>query len=166
MPESADLARAFRRNLAGDRVAVHLPFEAATGGLSAAQAAASPGPRFNSVWAIANHLWFWEESLLRLLTGQPAGHEAIGAPDGSGWGMTGDPADEAAWLAHRARALETGLRLADHIEGLDGAALDADLPAWGGTVRRGCYGILAHNSYHTAEILTVRHMQGWWVANT
>jgi len=27
-------------------------------------------------------------------------------------------------------------------------------------------GILAHNSYHTAEIITVRHMQGWWLAET
>jgi hypothetical protein len=74
MSESADLARSLRRNLAGERVAVHLPLEGATAALTAAQAARAPNPRFNS--------------------------------------------------------------------------------------------ILAHNSYHTAEILTVRHMQGWWLEAT
>jgi hypothetical protein len=166
MTESHDLARSFRRNLSGDRVGIHLPLEGATADLNAAQAAAAPSTRFNSIWAITNHLWFWEESLLRLLTGQPADHQSIGMPDGGGWAPPGDPADDAGWLAHRARALDTGLRLADHVEGLDAAGLDADLPAWGGNVRRGIYGILTHNSYHTAEILTVRHMQGWWVENT
>jgi hypothetical protein len=147
-------------------VGAHLPFAPATDGLTAAQAAAVPGPRFNSVWAITNHLWYWEEVLLRLLTGQPAERADIGAPEDGGWGMGGNPADEAAWVADRARALDTGLRLAAHIEGLDSAALDAPVPDWGNSTRRAFTGILAHNSYHTAEIITVRHMQGWWLAES
>jgi len=22
--------------------------------------------------------------------------------------------------------------------------------------------MIAHNSYHTCELITIRHMQGWW----
>ena len=32
--------------------------------------------------------------------------------------------------------------------------------------RNAVLGIFAHNSYHTAEIITVRHMQGWWLPET
>jgi len=69
-------------------------------------------------------------------------------------------------LAARSRAIAVNAQLADHVSRLDTAALDAPVEAWGQSVRRAVLGILAHNSYHTAEIITVRHMQGWWLAET
>jgi len=27
-------------------------------------------------------------------------------------------------------------------------------------------GLIAHNSYHTCEIISIRHMQGWWLERT
>jgi hypothetical protein len=38
------------------------------------------------------------------------------------------------------------------------------------SLKRLCFGdqvgIFAHNSYHTAEIITVRNMQGFWMEST
>lgn len=166
MPEGEEIAAPLLDLFAGARVGAHLPFAPATVGLTAAQAAATPGPRLNSLWALTLHVTFWQETLLRLLQGQPAEWADLGAPDGSGWPPPGDPADDAAWLAARTRAIAVNAQLADHVSRLDTAALDAPLEAWGQSVRRAVLGILAHNSYHTAEIITVRHLQGWWLPQT
>ncbi len=166
MIEGEQLAAPFLDLFATNRVGAHLPFAPATLGLTAAQAAAAPAPRFNSIWAITHHVTFWQETLLRLLQGRPAEWRDLGAPDPNGWPPAGDPANDAAWLASRNRAIAVNAQLADHVSRLEAAALDAEFPAWGNTVRRAVLGIFAHNSYHTAEIITVRHMQGWWLPET
>ena len=159
MPEGELLASFLLEVFATTQVGAHLPFAPATLGLTARQAAAVPAPRFNSIWAITLHVTYWQEAPLRLLLGQ-------GDPEGSSWMPPGDPADDAAWLAARTRAIAINAQLADHISRLDTAGLEAMVAAWGQSVRRVVLGTMAHNSYHIAEILTVRHMQGWWLADT
>ena len=166
MPEGEELAAQLLNLFSMPGVRAHLPFAPATLGLTAAQAAGAPGPRFNSIWAITNHVMFWQDTLLRLLQGRPADWRELGATDPNGWVPAGDPADDAAWVAARNRALAVNAQLAEHVSGLDTAALDAPLEAWGQSVRRSVLGIFAHNSYHIAEIITVRHMQSWWLPET
>src|SRR5688572_24829617 len=147
MSEAQHLAEALTRHFAGSTLSgAFLPFEAATEGLTAAQAAAVPAPRFNSIWAIVNHVWFWQEVLLRLLHNQSANHELLGAPDGSGWALAGDPTDEAAWQAARKRALEVNASLAAAVARLSEAELVETLEAWRSPKHRGIQGIVAHNS--------------------
>ena len=166
MSEAQHLSQALNRYFTNPNVGVFASFATATDGLTAAQAAAVPLPRFNSVWAIVNHVWFWEESLLRLLRGQPADHKALGAPDESGWSSAGDPTDEAGWEAARARALATNAELAADIARLTPEELDGELEAWQTRKHRAIQAIIAHDSYHTCEIICVRHMQGLWLERT
>ena len=163
MSEAQHLAAALERLFSEPRLSAFLPFIAATDGLTAAQAAAVPAPRFNSVWAIVNHVWFWEANLLRLLQGREADHRTLGAPDKSGWPPIGEDHGEADWQLARQRALETNAALAREVERLTDDELAQPLPAWGGAKHRSVQGIIAHNSYHTCEIISVRHMQGLWL---
>jgi hypothetical protein len=84
MSEAQHLADSLERLFSNPKSGVFAPFITVTDGLTAAQAATVPAPRFNSVWAVVNHVWFWEETLLR-----PIGHaRRIGRND-------------RAWLARR-----------------------------------------------------------------
>lgn len=166
MSEAQHLASALTRHFSGPGAGAFMPFEVATEGLTAAQAAAVPMPRFNSVWAIVNHVWYWQEVLLRLLRNQPATHEALGAPDPSGWGLAGDPSDEAAWQADRQRALAGNAALAEAVARLSEADLVETLEAWHSPKYQAIQSIIDHNSYHTCEIISVRHMQGLWLERT
>lgn len=140
------------------------PFAAATENLTAQQAATVPAPRFNSVWAVVNHVRYWQEVALLQLQHLPINEAALGSADGSGWPPVGDPTDEAAWQEARRRALEVNAALARYVVTLTDAELDhpiAEGDQWN-TRRHRVYSMIAHNSYHTCEITTIRHMQGWW----
>ncbi len=67
--------------------------------LTAEQATKVPAPRFNNVWAVVNHVWFWQQVMLLRLRGEPAERKALGAEDG--WPPAGDPTDDQAWRGHR-----------------------------------------------------------------
>jgi hypothetical protein len=166
MTEAEELAGSLLSHFASDRIGPHLPFVLATERLSAQQAAGLPAAGFNSIWAITNHIRFWQEAMLRLLQGHGADWRMLGALDPSGWPPAGDPADDDAWLADRARALDINAQLAACLRPLDAEALAAPLPSWGLSIRQAGYSLIAHNGYHTAEIITVRHMQGWWLDQT
>lgn len=166
MTEAEQLADSLQGFFAADRMGPYLPFGLATSGLTAQQAAAVPAPRFNSVWAICNHITFWQEAMLRLLEGHGADWRTLGALDPSGWPPPGDPNGDAAWQASRARALDINAQLASFLRPLGPTALDAPLPTWGMPVRQAAHSLIAHNGYHTAEIISVRHMQGWWLEVT
>lgn len=142
-----------------------LPFTAATDGLSAAQAAAIPAPRFNSVWAVVNHMSFWQETLILLLRGLPIDFRALGAPDPRGWPPAGAPDDEAAWQAARARTIAGNTELAQLVASLSDQALGRQIEAWRIPGHRAVQGIMAHNSYHICEIISIRHMLGLWLEN-
>lgn len=140
------------------------PFVIATDGLTASQAATVPAPHFNSVWAVVNHVRYWQEAALLQLQQLPVDSSALSSDDGSGWPPVGDPADEFTWQEARKRALEANASLARYVATLTDAALDqpiTDGNEWH-TRRHLVYSMIAHNSYHTCEITTIRHMQGWW----
>lgn len=140
------------------------PFATATDGLTAEQAATVPAPRFNSVWAVVNHVRYWQEVALLQLQHLPVDGEALGSEDGSGWPPIGDPTDEAAWQEARRRALEANAALVQYVKTLADTELDQPVTVgevWN-TRRHLLYSMIAHNSYHTCEITTIRHLQGWW----
>ena len=140
------------------------PFETATESLTAQQAATVPAPRFNSVWAVVNHVRYWQEVALLQLQHLPVDGAALGSEDGSGWPPIGDPTDEAAWQEARRRALEANATLARYVMTLTDAELNQPVAVgevWN-TSRHLIYSMIAHNSYHTCEITTIRHLQGWW----
>jgi hypothetical protein len=138
------------------------PFGAATAGITAAQAARVPGERMNSIWAVVNHVWFWNEAPLRKLRGESFEPADLGAADWAGWPPIGDPADEGAWEAARERAMAAVNAFAAAVAELSPEAVAADLPGWGPAWAI-VQGFMAHNSYHLGEIVTLRHMQGLWV---
>ena len=163
MSESLHLSKALERHFSNPRPAAFANFVVVVDGLTAAQAATVPMPRFNSVWGIVNHVWFWEEALLRLLRGQTYTHTELGAPDENGWPPAGEPGDEAGWQAARIRALEANKAIAEIVAAMSDEELAQPLETWGTAKSSAVFSILAHNSYHTCEIISVRHMQGWWV---
>src|SRR5579859_2511295 len=136
------------------------PFVTATEGLTAAQAATVPAERFNSVWAVVNHVSYWQEATLRQLQQLPADESG---DDGSGWPPAGEAGDEAGWRRDRTRAIEANGALARYVAGLTDDELNSAIgegDEWN-TRRHVVYSMIAHNSYHTCEITTIRHMQGW-----
>ena len=71
---------------------------------------------------------------------------------------------EVAWQAARKRALEANAAFAAAAAELTPEQLAADAGGWGpghGLVQS----IIAHNAYHTGEIITLRHIQQLWVNN-
>lgn len=138
------------------------PFGAATDGITAAQAAMVPGERMNSIWAVVNHLWFWNEVPLRVLRGEKVDPAEYGAPTWHGWPPIGDQADEAAWQTARTRAIAANAAFAAAVAELSPEQLAADPAGWGPnwSIIQLMFG---HNSYHIGEIVTLRHIQGLWI---
>lgn len=162
MSEARHIAIGLTESFNSEKPSAFAPFGAATEGISAAQAAAAPGERMNSIWAVVNHIWFWNEVPLRMVRGQAVEPSELGAPDWQGWPPVGDPADEEAWQAARARALAANAAFAAAVAELSPEAIAGDLAGWG-PAWAVIQGMLAHNSYHLGEIVTLRHAQGLWV---
>ena len=139
-------------------------FTAAIAGLTAQQAAWTPGPGFNSVWRLVDHVWFWQQFFLPVLRGLPDDQQPLRREDD--WAPVADPADEAAWQAACRRAVEVNAELAAYVAGLTDEQLAE--PHKPGEARRQqvIQGIIAHNSYHTCELISVRHTQGLWLEET
>jgi hypothetical protein len=166
MSEAQHLAESLTICFNNDKLLAFAPFSVATAGLTAAQAAHVPAERFNSVWAVVNHVWFWQEAPLRMLRGEAFEPKDLGAEDWSGWPAAGDPADDAAWQAARQRCLDTNAALAAFVAELDAAGIEREVaPGWG-KVHETIQATIAHNSYHTNEVISVRHMQGLWLERT
>jgi hypothetical protein len=165
MSEGAHLGAALRRLFTHPEVEAFATFAVASDGLTAAQAAHIPAQGFNSIWAIVNHLWFWNEVPYRMLSGQPVAPEDLGAANWGGWVSIGEPHDETAWQTARERTIKANAAFADHVATLSNADMERELPHWG-PIHSIVSSMLAHNSYHTCEIISVRHMQGLWLERT
>ncbi len=141
-----------------------MPITVASDGLTAAQAACIPAPRFNSIWAIVNHVNYWQKFFLLKLQGKTTEVEALGPEDG--WPPAGYLADEEGWKASREAMIASNRELIEYLNGLADAELDE--PYLPGKPRR-CeiiQGLISHNSYHACEVISVRHMQGLWLERT
>lgn len=164
MSESQHLSEALLGLFANAEHGWFTPISVAIEGLSANQAAAVPAPRFNSVWAVVNHVTFWQEFTLRRVRGEEVDRAALDTHHG--WPPVGDPNDEAAWAAARERALDVNKELASAVGELTEEKLVQ--PYAPGRARYGqiIQGIIAHNSYHACEAISIRHMLGLWLERT
>jgi len=162
--ESQHLAQSLEALFARKDAGWFIGFSAAVEGLTAQQAARVPGAGFNSVWAIVNHIGCWHDIVLKRLRGVPM--DASIFSGGQGFQQPNNPADERAWQAACERALNLNRELAAQIAGMSDAELDRPIETWSDTRREAVIGLIAHNSYHICEIISMRHMQGYWIEKT
>ncbi|GIK65611.1 MAG: hypothetical protein BroJett018_34050 [Chloroflexota bacterium] len=135
-------------------------FVSAMEGLTAKQAASVPAEKFNSVWGVVNHVRFWQEAALLQLKKQAVDNEALGAANG--WPGAGS--SEAEWQTAKKRVVEANAKLAAYVAGLSDAELNEPLNDSGQwhTRHHLIQSMIAHNSYHTCELISIRNMQGWF----
>jgi hypothetical protein len=164
MSQSQEFAEALEVLFTSTTPGWFTPFVDVYEGLSAEQAACVPAERFNSIWGVANHVRFWHEVALHKLQKLHVDFAELGSPDGSGWPPIAHPSEEAAWQTAQKRVQEVNQALANYISGLSDAELDAcisDGDVWN-TRRHLIHSMIAHNAYHTCELISLRNMQGLW----
>jgi hypothetical protein len=163
MSEASHLAEALEGLFASSH-GWFVSYPAAVAGLTAPQAAWSPGPRFNSAWAITLHLTICQQFALAVLRGDAVDMNTFFV-DGV-WPPVRDAQDAAAWQQAKDALLSANHALAACIAGLSSAALEEELPHVHLKGYQYIQGHLAHNSNHLCEIVTIRHMQGLWLETT
>jgi len=128
----------------------------ALAGLTAEQAAWKPQEQeTRSIWEIVNHVTFWKEVVLRFLDGE----ETVKV--GDEWPPVSEVSEEA-WARTVEHLRETQEQL---IKGLKGREFDLDRPVtlvegWTAPFGETLFGLIAHDCYHTGQILTLRQLQG------
>lgn len=128
-----------------------VPANTAVAGLTAEQAAWSPGHGNHSVGQLAYHLWFWDEqSLLKFKGEKPM-------PFSGNNDDTFNNFDPAHWddLVKKLDAVMSDWEKA--VQSAD----DAKLAANAATISR----VATHNAYHIGEMLYARKLQGVWDAS-
>lgn len=122
-------------------------------GLTAEQAAWKPRKKgAHSIWEIVNHTTYWKDFLVQRLNGSTAKFS-----DEESWVV--EETSEEAWakavtrLKHTHNALMRRLREKT-------LNLDKPFPGEKMPTSEALYGVLAHDCYHTGQILTLRQMQG------
>jgi hypothetical protein len=164
MSEASHLAGALEGLFSAPEFYWFPTFPAAAQGLTADQAAASPGPRLNSVWGVTLHLTVCHRLALALLCGDPSDMNVVLA-EGM-WPPIRDPGNEAAWQQAVTELLALNHVLAECVAGLSDTDLERELAPTGMIRFQFIQGQLTHNSYHLSEIVTLRHMQGLWLEKT
>ena len=161
MSEAKHLSEALEGLFVDPQSGWFTPIMHAIDGLTAEQAAKVPAQGFNSVWGVINHVRFWQEYVLLRLEGKEVDRAALGSEHG--WPAVPNPIDEQAWAAAHDRALEVNRELAQKIAGFGSAELSQ--PYIPGRARRDqiIQGVIAHNSYHACEVISIRHMLGLWL---
>lgn len=125
-------------------------------GLTAEQAAwkaAGPQPHgTHSIWEIVHHATYWKDFLVQRLEGSTAQFS-----DEESWVVP--ETTEEAWTKAVARLKRTHNKL---IRRLREKKLDLNKPFPGEkmTVGEALFGVLAHDLYHTGQIVLLRQMQG------
>ncbi len=158
------LANVIEQHFADSSASSFVHFVIVSDGLTGEQAANVPRERFNNVWAITNHMAFWMDYTRAAFLNEDVDLTAWGMAEvGNGWPPLGDISDNS-WEAARQRAMTCSRSLAASIRTLDSSILEQPQERlFGGTPHQAILSMYGHNCYHTAELLTVRHMQGLWV---
>jgi len=122
----------------------------------AAWKAAGPQPQqkgAHSIWEIVNHATYWKDWAVQRLDGKTTTFS-----DEASW-LVKEEVSEEAWAKAVARLKRTHNAL---MRRLWEKKLDLDKPFPGEKMPTGeaLYGTLAHDCYHTGQILTLRQMQG------
>jgi uncharacterized damage-inducible protein DinB len=161
MSEAKHLAEALTGFLLEEENGWFLPAVQALEGLSAEQAARSPGEKFNSPWMVLRHMIFWMEFFHLKFSGNvlETDHE-------EDWLPIVDSSDEEAFAADKDRLATAAREIADTVAGWSDEQLDESFLRDGHNRRHVIQGMIAHNSYHTNEIISVRHMMGYWLEQT
>jgi len=161
MSEAQHLADALENLLVNPDASWFAVLPQALGCLTAEQAATEPTKGFNSVWKVVNHIAYWQEYFLRLLENDGFKPEELGAD----WQPIPDPKDDIAWKEAVKKVIDINKQLSEAVKSLSDADLERSMSV--GKSKRYQYlmGLIAHNSYHICEIITIRHMQGLWLEN-
>src|SRR5512138_59135 len=164
MREAVHLAEALERLFAAGESKWFVSYPAAVRGLTATQAAYTPGPRFNSIWGLTLHLTLCQKFTLALLRQEPI-HPETYFRDGA-WPAVECPRDETAWEQAKIGALAANHDLAAQVACLSEEELEQDLPYVDARAYLYIQGQLAHNSNHLNEMVMVRHLQKLWLEKT
>ncbi|MFN4217845.1 MAG: DinB family protein [Candidatus Bipolaricaulia bacterium] len=122
-------------------------------GLTAEQAMWKPKEQsVHSIWEIVNHATYWKDFLVQRLDGSTAKFS-----DEESWVV--QETTEEAWAKAVARLTRTHNKL---MRRLREKKLDLNRPFPGEKMTFGeaLYGVLAHDLYHTGQIVLLRQMQG------
>ena len=164
MSEAKHLADSLVKLLSDPEGGWFTPVIVALEGLSPDQAARSPGQGFNSVWSVVNHMTYWQEYLQHRLRGEK--EHSWGQTSKGSWQVIKQPYLEHEWIADRESLFATSQVLAAVV----GSFSDEELSQSYAEGRAERYlviqGIIAHNCYHTNEIISIRHMLGFWLKKT
>lgn len=161
MSESEHLAQALTDLLLEEENGWFVSVFPALEGLSASQAAQSPGDKFNSPWAIVRHMTYWMEAVqYRLQQMDPSAHL------GEDWLPLSDPSSEEAWTKDKSRLAEITRELADLVRGTDSDWLEQMYREGRPSRRQVIQGLIGHNCYHTNEIISMRQMLGYGLEQT
>lgn len=136
------------------------PMNKAFTGLTAAQAASSPGPGQHTIWQLVNHVAFWKGLVARRMNGLPLSGERI--VNDSTFGPSGDPADSHAWAAALREYLEAHQALRAALAEREDGDLDRPLPGERTPLGEVISGLIAHDTYHLGQVLLIRKLQGSW----
>ncbi len=164
MSEAEHLADALVRLLSNPEGGWFTPVSVALEGLSAEQAARVPAQGFNSVWMVVNHMTYWQDYLVHRLRGE---REYSWKPSSKGsWQSIKQPYLEHEWGADRESLFATNKALAAVVGALSDEELNQPYDEGRSERHKVIQGIIAHNSYHTNEIISIRHMLGLWLKKT
>ncbi len=164
MTQASSLSDALQGLFSNPDAGWFTPISASIQGLSSEQAAQVPAERFNSVWSVVNHVRFWQEFMLLRLQGQPPDREALGGKNG--WPPVPRDHLPSDWAADQKRMLAANQNLADFINTMDDDRLNQPVATGKPSPYQVIQGVIAHNSYHTCEVISIRHMLGLWLERT
>lgn len=164
MSELNRLADSIEQHFVNPKGSSFAHFVVVSDGLTGTQAAHVPGERLNSIWAITKHMAFWMDYTRAALLDEAVDLAAWGMTEvGNGWPPLGATSNEA-WQVARQQAMDSCRSFAAVIRTLNPATLEQPHERlYGGTPYQAITTMYGHNCYHTAELLTVRHLQGLWV---
>lgn len=160
MSEAQHLAEALIVVLSGNND-WFTPLVIAVDGLSAEQAAEIPAPGFNSIWMVVKHMRYYEDFLLCRLRWDA--DECERTVEGESWEVVEPPFDESAWKADIERLLWVNRQVAEAVALYFDDELEEPYAPGEASRQQVVQGIIAHNSYHTNEIISIRHMLGLWL---
>lgn len=161
MSEAERLGKSLKQ-MFSEQHGIFLSFPGATEGLTAAQALLIPKQGFNSIWGVVNHTAYWIEFTLLIMQGSEPKPSMPGGKDNDGW-FQPEQASDAEWEALRQRTVQINDQLAAFTSSLNDEQLVTPTGPWKQTPYQMTQSILAHNSYHNCEIISLRHLQDLWV---
>jgi uncharacterized damage-inducible protein DinB len=127
-------------------------------GLSAEQAAWKPqGQKTRSIWEIVSHVTFWKDALRQRLEGGPwadtSEHEE------KGWPPVRE-ISEKAWANTLEELKRSHEALVQAVSKLKDEQLEKPFPDEEEPIGEHLFGLIAHDGYHTGQILAMRQLQG------